>query len=114
MISECIAAYNQIDGKRFLLKNRDKPYNPEICVHHEMIDGTEVMYYTDVAANHAEGLNQHGIGIAYTTSNFRKDQADGFTKNIDIIKSALALIQISISVGFFTPQIFTFMSRDSG
>ena len=90
MLNECTAAFGNFDNKRLLVKNRDKTYEPNIEVRHEIIDGTEVLYYQDVDIKHLEGLNEHGIGIIYTTTNFQeKDEADRFTDNIDIIKKAL-------------------------
>ena len=89
MLNECTAAYTKIDGNRLIVKNRDKNYEPEITVFHEIFDGTEILYYVDERARHAEGINEHGVGILYTTTSFKRDDADRKTANIQIIKSAL-------------------------
>lgn len=90
MLTECTAAYTKIKGNRFIVKNRDKTYEPKITLYHEIYDGTEILYYEDAEARHAEGINEHGVGILYTTSNFQDDHVDRLTNNVQIIKSALA------------------------
>ena len=89
MINECTAGYTKINGNRLLVKNRDKDYEPEIKLFHEILDGTEILYYVDEEARHAEGMNEHGVGILYTTTSFKRDNVDRKTANIQIIKNAL-------------------------
>ena len=90
MLNECIAAYGNHGGKRMLVKNRDKAYRPSIEFYHEIRNGTEMLYYVDEAVNHLEGMNEHGLGVVYTTSNFQHDNADMMSDNIFTILQALS------------------------
>ena len=90
MMNECTAAYGKIGSKRLLVKNRDKTYEPELEIHHEIVDGVEVLYYLDQYAKHLEGINENGVGIVYTTTNFQDDYVDRNTNNIGILREALS------------------------
>ena len=90
MLNECTAAYAKHGSKRLLVKNRDKDYKPKIDFIHELIDGCEVLYYIDAVADHMEGMNEHGLGILYTTTNYQKDLVDKNSNNIPIMKNALS------------------------
>lgn len=90
MLNECIAAYGNHGGRRMLVKNRDKAYKPSLKFHHEIHNGTEVLYYVDEAVDHLEGMNEHGLGVVYTTSNFQHDNADMVSNNIPIVLQALS------------------------
>ena len=89
MINECTAAYGNHKGRRLLVKNRDKTYKPTFDFFHEILNGTEILYYVDRNVKHMEGMNEHGLGILYTTSNFQKDYADKNSNNIHIVMKAL-------------------------
>ncbi len=90
MLNECIAAYGNHGGRRMLVKNRDKAYKPSLQFHHEIHNGTEMLYYIDEAVDHLEGMNEHGLGVVYTTSNFQHDNADMVSNNIPIVLQALS------------------------
>lgn len=89
MLKECVAAFGSNSGKRLLVKNRDKAYKPTLDFYHELRDGTEVLYYIDEAVKHLEGMNEHGLGVLYTTSNFQADHADIMTDNVSSVLNAL-------------------------
>ena len=44
----CVIIYTKIDGKQFLIKNRDRTYDPKIEIIHEIINGIEVVYINDL------------------------------------------------------------------
>ena len=91
MINECTAAYGIFDDRRLIIKNRDKSHRPTIEVKHEIVDGTELLYYQDLETSHLEGINENGVGVVYTTTNFQpRDEADSFSDCVDTIKSALS------------------------
>ena len=90
MLNECVAAFGNYGGRRMLVKNRDKSYKPSLDFYHELRDGTEMLYYIDEAVNHLEGMNEHGVGVVYTTSNFQEDNADMMSDNVYTILQALA------------------------
>lgn len=89
MLSECVAAFGNHDGQRLLVKNRDKSYKPKLDFYHEIRNDTEMLYYIDELVNHLEGMNEHGVGIIYTTSIFQDDTVDRLTDNVYMILKSL-------------------------
>ena len=89
MLNECIAAFGNHGGQRLLVKNRDKSYKPKLDFYHEIRNDTEMLYYIDELVNHLEGMNEHGVGIIYTTSIFQDDTVDRLTDNVYMVLKAL-------------------------
>ena len=52
-----------IHGQLIMAKNRDLPYNPEINIIHEILNGVEVVYMMDKRNGWIEGLNEYGTGM---------------------------------------------------
>ena len=90
MINECTSAYKKIGDKRLIVKNRDKHYAPNITVHHELRDGTEILYYIDEESRGVDGVNEHGIGVAFNSINFKSDHVEKQSKNADSVLRALS------------------------
>ena len=65
----CLIVYTKINGKKFLIKNRDRGYDPKIEIIHEIIKGIEVVYYKDLITGWNEGMNELGIGLINSTLN---------------------------------------------
>lgn len=63
----CVILFTEINGKYILAKNRDRPYSPLIEIHHEIVNGTEVVYIQDRMNGWIEGMNAHGVGIVNST-----------------------------------------------
>ena len=59
----CVIFYMNINGQNILAKNRDLPYNPEIDIIHEILNGVEVVYMMDKRNGWIEGLNEYGTGM---------------------------------------------------
>jgi hypothetical protein len=59
----CVIFYININGQLILSKNRDLPYNPNIDIIHEIINGIEVVYMRDKNNGWIEGINEHGTGM---------------------------------------------------
>ena len=59
----CVIIYTKINGKQFLVKNRDRTYNPKIEIIHEIINGMEVVYINDLVTGWREGMNELGFGL---------------------------------------------------
>ena len=72
----CIVAIGEWDGKRCLLKNRDRNYRPKIRVVHEIRKGVEVAYVYDDLTGWVEGLNEYGIGIVNAALQVARDEAE--------------------------------------
>lgn len=87
-LNECVVATIHLDGETFLAKNRDRKYNPEIEIIHELIDGTEVMYLHDKLTDWSEGMNEYGIGIvnASLLVHYDEIEADLMTGKFDFDK----------------------------
>lgn len=72
----CIIAVGVWGGKKCLLKNRDRNYVPKVKIIHELREGVEVLYMTDVSTGWCEGLNEHGIGIVNSALQVARDEAE--------------------------------------
>ena len=59
----CVIIYVKINGKQFLVKHRDRAYNPKINIIHEIIDGMEVVYMHDLISGWKEGINDLGVAL---------------------------------------------------
>jgi len=72
----CIIAVGEFDEKRCLLKNRDRNYNPQIEIVHELINGVEVAYFHDMGTDWSEGINEHGVGIVNSALMVLRDEGE--------------------------------------
>ena len=63
----CVIFYININGQIILVKNRDRPYKPEIEIIHEIINGIEVVYMKDSKHGWIEGMNEIGNGMVNST-----------------------------------------------
>ena len=43
----CVIVYTEIDGKKILAKNRDRPYKPDMEIIHKIVNGIEIAYIRD-------------------------------------------------------------------
>ena len=59
----CVIIYTKINGKQYLIKNRDRTYSPKIEVVHEIINGIEIVYIYDLITGWREGMNELGVGL---------------------------------------------------
>jgi hypothetical protein len=59
----CVIIYTKINGKQYLIKNRDRVYDPKIEIVQEIVNGVEVVYIHDLLTGWKEGMNEFGIGI---------------------------------------------------
>jgi len=69
----CVIIYTKIDGKQFLVKNRDRTYNPKIEIIHEIINGIEVVYINDLITGWREGMNELGFGLINSSLSTSED-----------------------------------------
>jgi len=79
--SACVISCLDLDDKRYLLKIRDRNYNPEIKIYHDLYDGVEVLYYIDNVTGWLEGVNSYGISIVNSALNVREDEEEGSSRN---------------------------------
>ena len=63
----CVILYTEIDGKKILAKNRDRPYKPDMEIVHEIVNGIELAYIRDKISGWIEGMNDQNIGIVNST-----------------------------------------------
>ncbi len=78
----CVISCLDLNDQRYLVKVRDRNYNPEIKVYHDMYDGVEVLYYIDNVTGWLEGINSYGISIVNSALNVREDEKEGQTRNL--------------------------------
>ena len=76
-IDECVIAKLSVGGKSILAKNRDRGYQAQVEVIHELLDGVEVVYLHDKLTDWSEGLNEFGIGIANSSLSVAFDEKEG-------------------------------------
>ena len=60
----CVIAISDINGKKFMFKNRDRNYTPQLKIYHTIRHGVEMVYFKDEHTGWIEGINEHGIGVA--------------------------------------------------
>lgn len=75
-LNECVIVAKKFDDNFILAKNRDRPYNPELCLVHEILDSVEIAYLHDVDTDWSEGMNQYGISIVNSALFVRRDEAE--------------------------------------
>jgi hypothetical protein len=81
LINECVIATVHVNGETFLAKNRDRKYNPDIEVIHELINDIEVIYIHDKNTDWSEGMNEFGIGIINSSLLVHFDEIEGDLAN---------------------------------
>lgn len=73
----CVIAFSEIDGKKFMFKNRDRNYVPQLKVYHTHRNGVEVVYFRDEHTGWVEGINEYGIGVANAALMVLWDEKEG-------------------------------------
>ena len=73
----CVIFSKQCDGDIVLGKVRDRMYDPEICIYHLELDGTEICVMFDRITGFCEGINEHGIGIVNSSLMVLQDEREG-------------------------------------
>ena len=77
----CVIAVTHINGKKYVFKNRDRNYIPEIKVYHVLSEnGTEILYFKDEISGWVEGINEHGIVVANAALMVLEDEKAGLKK----------------------------------
>lgn len=76
-LSECVIAKIDINGERFLAKNRDRKYIADMEIIHEIVDGIEICYLHDKITDWSEGMNELGIGIINSALSVHRDEKEG-------------------------------------
>lgn len=77
----CVIGVTHINGKKYIFKNRDRNYIPEIKVYHVLSDnGTEILYFKDEISGWVEGINEHGIVVANAALMVLEDEKAGLKK----------------------------------
>lgn len=80
-LNECVIAAVRLDDATILAKNRDRGYIADIELVHELIDGTEVLYWHDKKTDWSEGINEYKIGIVNSTLSVVSDEKEGTDKD---------------------------------
>ena len=76
-LNECVIAAVRFDNGVVLAKNRDRGYKANVEVVHELINGTEVMYWRDLDTDWCEGMNGYGIGMVSSSLMVSQDEKEG-------------------------------------
>jgi len=76
----CVIALGEIGGKRFMFKNRDRNYIPELKVYHVVRKGVEMVYFKDELTGWCEGINEFGIAVANAALMVVWDEKEGGQK----------------------------------
>lgn len=76
-LNECVIASIMLNDNFVLVKNRDRGYKAKVEIVHEIINGTEVVYWHDMDTDWSEGINEFGIGIVNSSLLVRKDEKEG-------------------------------------
>lgn len=73
----CVIAFGDIEGKKFMFKNRDRNYVPELKIYHTRRNGVEMVYFKDEHTGWVEGINEHGIAVANSALMVLWDEKEG-------------------------------------
>jgi hypothetical protein len=76
-LNECTVAGVRLDDGVVLAKNRDRGYEAEMEIVHEVVDNVEVLYWHDVDTDWSEGINEFGIGIVNSSLMVGDDEKEG-------------------------------------
>ena len=86
----CVIVYAKINGKQFLIKNRDRTYNPKIEIIHEIVNDIEIVYINDLITGWREGMNAEGVGLINssmtTTGDDNKSLYERVRRNPEYLK----------------------------
>jgi hypothetical protein len=87
----CVILYTEINGKKILVKNRDRAYKPKVKIIHEIVNGIEVAYLKDESTGWIEGMNANGTGILNSTlsSHDSKEPSKKLKKKGNVIYNSL-------------------------
>lgn len=87
----CVILYTKINGKKVMVKNRDRAYKPDVKIIHEIINGIEVAYLKDESTGWIEGMNSEGTGILNSTlsSHDSKEPSKKLKKKGNVIYNSL-------------------------
>jgi len=73
----CVIALSDINGKKFMFKNRDRNYTPQLKIYHTMRNGVEMVYFRDEHTGWVEGINEFGIGVSNSALMVLWDEKEG-------------------------------------
>lgn len=73
----CVIALADIGGKKYLFKNRDRNYIPELKIYHTIRNGVEMVYFRDENTGWVEGINEFGIAVANAALLVLWDEKEG-------------------------------------
>jgi hypothetical protein len=76
-LNECTVAGVRLDDGIVLAKNRDRGYEAEMEIVHEIVNDVEVLYWHDVDTDWSEGMNEFGIGIVNSSLMVGDDEKEG-------------------------------------
>ena len=76
-LNECVVAGVRLQDGVVLAKNRDRGYKANVEIIHELINGTEVMYWRDVDTDWCEGMNEYGLGMVSSSLMVNQDEKEG-------------------------------------
>lgn len=83
----CVIAITHIGDKKWVFKNRDRNYIPDIRVHHIISEGgVEILYFKDERTGWVEGINEHGIVVSNAALMVLEDEKEGTKKKSKAIR----------------------------
>jgi hypothetical protein len=77
LLNECTVAGVRLDDGIVLAKNRDRGYEAEMEIVHEVVNDVEVLYWHDIDTDWSEGMNEYGIGIVNSSLMVNDDEKEG-------------------------------------
>ena len=75
----CVVFSTKCDGNIMLGKVRDRMYDPEVCVYHLEVGGTEICIMFDRTTGFCEGINEHGLAIVNSSLMVLQDEREGIS-----------------------------------
>lgn len=78
----CVILFTKINDSNIIFKNRDRFYNANVKIIHELNNGIELAYIYDEHTGWIEGMNEYGIGIINSTFTIAKDHKQSEINNL--------------------------------
>jgi hypothetical protein len=76
LLKECTIAGVRLGDGIVLAKNRDRGYDAEMEIVHEVLNNVEIVYWHDVETDWSEGMNEFGIGIVNSSLMVQDDEKE--------------------------------------
>jgi hypothetical protein len=77
LLKECTIVGVRLGDGIVLAKNRDRGYDAEMEIIHEVLNNVEIVYWHDIETDWSEGMNEFGIALVNSSLMVNDDEKEG-------------------------------------